>query len=100
MVLEALASGRPVVASRVGGIPELIREENGLLAPAEDPVALAAALRAALERSWDPARLRATVPYLSWDDFGRALHQTLSEAIAAHRARARDTVGAVARRPT
>jgi glycosyltransferase involved in cell wall biosynthesis len=85
VVLEALASGRPVVASRVGGLPELVRPENGLLAPADDSRALANALRSALLRGWDPEQLRATVPYLSWDGFGRALHETVTEAIRDHR---------------
>jgi glycosyltransferase involved in cell wall biosynthesis len=85
VVLEALASGRPVVASRVGGVPELVREANGVLVPAENPRALAEGLRLALARRWDPEALRATVPCLSWDQFGRTLHETLETAIREHR---------------
>lgn len=44
-VIEALAAGVPVVASRVGGLPEMVTEgETGLLAPAGDSAALAAQL--------------------------------------------------------
>jgi glycosyltransferase involved in cell wall biosynthesis len=44
-VLEALSSGRPVVASAIGGIPEqIVSGKTGLLAPPGDAVALAAAL--------------------------------------------------------
>jgi len=85
VVLEALASGRPVVASRVGGLPELVTDESGVLVPSENPSALADGLRAALERAWQPEALRATVPCLSWDEFGRTLHETLETAIQEHR---------------
>ncbi len=43
--LEAMASGRPVVASRVGGLGEVVLDgETGILVPPEDPVRLAEAL--------------------------------------------------------
>ena len=45
IVVEALCRGRPVVATRVGGITDLVRDkENGLLVPSRDPAALAAAV--------------------------------------------------------
>jgi len=45
-VVEALAVGTPVIATAVGGVPELVRDgENGLLVPAGDAEALAAAIR-------------------------------------------------------
>ena len=45
-VLEALAVGSPVIATAVGGVPEIVRDgDNGLLVPAGSPEALADAIR-------------------------------------------------------
>ena len=44
-VLEAAACARPSIASRVGGVPEVLRDgETGLLVPPHDPAALAGAI--------------------------------------------------------
>jgi glycosyltransferase involved in cell wall biosynthesis len=59
-VLEALSLGRPVVASSVGGIPEIIRDgETGLLVPPGDPGAMASGILRLLDDS-DFARQLAT----------------------------------------
>lgn len=56
VLLQAGASGLPVVASRVGGIPEaVVHGETGLLVPAGDPGALGASITDLLS---DPARAR------------------------------------------
>ena len=56
-ILEAMASGLPVLATRVGGNAELVEEgATGLLVPPADPAAMAAALR---QLAGDPARAAA-----------------------------------------
>jgi glycosyltransferase involved in cell wall biosynthesis len=67
-ILEALALSRPVVASNVGGIPEMITDAvNGILVPPHDPDALAAAI----------IRLLRDHPFA--DTLGRAGHDMVHE---------------------
>jgi glycosyltransferase involved in cell wall biosynthesis len=87
VVLEALASGRPVVAARVGGVPELLNERNGLMVPPDSPAELAEALSETLRRTWNASELRASVPALTWEEVGRTLHDVLSQAVKSHQAR-------------
>jgi len=49
VMLEAMAAGIPIVATNVGGIPDLLSPREAMLVPPENPAALAAAIRAALD---------------------------------------------------
>jgi len=57
-LLEAMAAEVPIVATTVGGVPDVIGIDEGLLIPPEDPVALATGIRAILENA-SVARARA-----------------------------------------
>ena len=56
VVMEAMAAGLPVVATRVGGVPELVEDgRTGCLVPPRDPAALARAMAGIMALS-PPAR--------------------------------------------
>jgi len=79
-ILEGFASGKPVVGSNVGGIPELVSEERyGLLVPPADPEALATAMEQAMERSWDVGILRARAEEYGWPAIADDLLQVYEE---------------------
>ena len=67
VVVEALACGRPVVATRVGGIPELVKGTCGMLIPPRDIGELRRALDAALSKQWDGEEIART-SRRSWKD--------------------------------
>jgi glycosyltransferase involved in cell wall biosynthesis len=58
IVQEALRAGVPVVATRVGGTPELTGEDAALLVPPDDPERFGAAVRSVLTDAALAARLR------------------------------------------
>jgi glycosyltransferase involved in cell wall biosynthesis len=58
VLLEAMAAGVPVIATRVGGLPDMVTSDEVSLVPPEDPSALAGALRAAL-KDYEPFAARA-----------------------------------------
>jgi teichuronic acid biosynthesis glycosyltransferase TuaC len=53
VVLEALSCGRPVVATAVGGTPELVDHDSGILIPDNEPAKIAAAIQRAMGQTWD-----------------------------------------------
>lgn len=79
--LEALATGRPVVATAVGGLPEFLAPGGGITVPSEDHVALADAIVRAAARPWDPAFLRSQVERASVSAVVRTYLDIYREAI-------------------
>ncbi len=87
VLLESLAQGTPVIASRVGGIPEFIEDgKAGRLIPPED----ATALSAALEELWEDGTTRtrwgsygreSVVPRYQWDQVVDRLEAVYAEVL-------------------
>jgi glycosyltransferase involved in cell wall biosynthesis len=87
VIMEAFQAGVPVVATAVGGVPEVVKHEhNGLLVAPEDPRALARAILSILE---DPTKRRTLA------DGARASASTFDPATSARAYR--DAYAAVAR---
>ena len=77
VLVEALACGTPVIATRCGGPEDIVTERVGLLIEKERPDVLAAAIERVLDRrnDYDPAELRAhALKNFSWD---RVAQQTV-----------------------
>lgn len=83
VVLEALAAGRPVLATPAGGTAELLSELPECLGPSRDPAALGARLCELLRHPPPPERLRAAVQPLSWPACAERLEGCLAAAIEA-----------------
>jgi teichuronic acid biosynthesis glycosyltransferase TuaC len=67
VLVEAIACGRPVVATDVGGTREIVNASNGMLIPPRQVSALATALETCLESEWDHMAIAAAMRR-SWAD--------------------------------
>ena len=82
VALEALASGRRIVATAVGGTPDLITSATlGALVPPKDIDALADALVIALRGSYDPAAVAELGARGGWAASAAALHAVLESTL-------------------
>jgi glycosyltransferase involved in cell wall biosynthesis len=86
VILEAMASGLPVVSTNVGGVPELVNADTGMLVPPRDDTTLAEAILRLLD---DPVRRqrmgeagrRRAVEQFSLAQMIRAREELLSELV-------------------
>ena len=77
VISEALACGKPVVASRTGGIPEIVNEANGILVKSGDEHAVWRAMNAMLDHYTDyPAKhIRQSAEIFRFSFIGNQFHQ-------------------------
>lgn len=81
VVNEALACGAPVVAARVGAVPEMIPDERyGHVVPLDDVPAMAGALLQALRTGWDRDQIAQHGGSRSWDNVASEALAVLAEA--------------------
>ncbi len=67
VLLESMASGTPIVATRVGGIPEVVPSYAGILVSPRDAHSLQKALELAENKSWDREKIASHGKSFSWE---------------------------------
>lgn len=85
-VLEALASGKPLIASKTGGIPETVEHmKNGVLVPPKNPDAIADAILTLLEdedlRKKTSTNARKKAETMSWRRAAREMMRVFEEVV-------------------
>ena len=85
VLVEAMACGTPVVATRCGGPEDIVTKEVGILVPPEDAQALAEGIAQVLDRrsDYDPAKSRAyALERFSLESVGQRLQGLYAEALS------------------
>jgi glycosyltransferase involved in cell wall biosynthesis len=84
VVLESLASGVPVVATRVGAVADLMADgRDGRIVPPDDVEALASALQDVLGRPWLAGEIASGPSVKSWDQVAEKVHEVFLRAVEA-----------------
>lgn len=84
VLLESMACGTPVVATRVGGTPEIVKSRDaGALIEERTPQAIATGLRTLLRDPPQPEAVRAYAMHYGWDETATGLVDLFSRAVQA-----------------
>ena len=84
VLLEALRCGRRVVATDVGGIPDLVHNATrGIVVPARDIDMLAEGLVTGLSNDYDPETVASDMGIRGWDECAREMLQIIEEVVRA-----------------
>ena len=82
VVLEALSCGRRVLASRVGGVPDLlVNDALGAMVPAKEPVALAEALKREYAINYSPEAVAKAGARGDWQKSAADLEAVLASVL-------------------
>lgn len=83
VIPEAMACGKPVVATRVGGIPDTISNDDaGILVDPGDPMALTSAILDALDRKWRSAVILNHVKKYRWSHIAKQIISVYQDALS------------------
>jgi len=81
VVLESLACGIPVIATNVGGIPEVVNDRNGILLTERSEKALSQALQDFSTKQWHQKKIAATVKDFDWNKVANDLYILLRKTL-------------------
>ncbi|MCC7430932.1 glycosyltransferase [bacterium] len=83
VLMEAMSCGRPVVASKVGGIPEIVSsDEVGILVEPENIAELVKALQNAFTKNWDAQKISEAASRFDWEIFTKNINKFLNDLIS------------------
>lgn len=81
VVLESMRCGTPIIASNVGGIPEVLDARCGVLVPAKDIKAIANGIDKARKTQWNRDEIRKVSQKFKWSENTNVVYQIISEAV-------------------
>jgi glycosyltransferase involved in cell wall biosynthesis len=81
VIMESMSCGVPVVASDVGGIPEVLADFAGIMVPAKNVSALTVALQQAMARTWDADKIRRHAGSYTWKNTVDQIESIMKDAI-------------------
>lgn len=81
VIFEALACGKPVIGTKVGGIPEIINKKNGILVDPKDSKQLAIVLEKGLKQKWNTDYIINYSKQFTWEKIANQIMEVYCEVL-------------------
>ncbi|WOI38744.1 glycosyltransferase [Alteromonas sp. CI.11.F.A3] len=80
VIMESLATGTPVIATKVGGIPEVVEDRvNGILIEPESSTSVTTGILRAMQTKWYPQKIAHSIAHYSWQQTAQHIIKLLSD---------------------
>ena len=80
VVLESLGCGRPVLASNIGGIPDMVQQNAGILFNPLEIDEISKTFELALDTEWEPKLIGQSIKHLTWRNAAKKYLSVFSSA--------------------
>lgn len=80
-MFESMGCGLPFLSTSVGGVPEIVQPETGLVVPCQSPMVMAEAISQGLRKKWNREQIQKMSEDYTWDSIALRIAEIYHEVL-------------------